>query len=178
MALIEVAISMGRKDPSKLTELHYQVKKQAQEGLNETRRVLAELRSSEVEQEYGIKAIQEIVNTYVSVTNVKVKLNLGNRQWSYGNKIDFTIYRIVQESLTNSFRHGHATQVTLSFWQTDDQLIVNVEDNGKGAAEVEKGIGLAGMDERLKQIGGTMAIGSNARGFRLSVLIPLNGETS
>ena len=173
IALMEVAISLGAHDLDGLTEIHYQAKRQAQEGLHETRRSLRRLRDSEEDGPKGIKALLKVLRTFEKVTNIKVVPALGNVRWAYGASVDFTIYRIVQEALTNSFRHGNATTIWISFWEQQRTLIINIKDDGKGAEKIEKGIGLTGMEERLSQIGGTLEIPESTEGFHLLIRIPV-----
>ncbi len=83
--------------------------------------------------------------------------------------------RIVQEGLTNAFRHGKATRVRINLWQTEGEILVSVLDNGRGIApgtSVTDGIGLAGMRERLAEYGGEIRLGPVVDGFELAATIP------
>lgn len=173
MALMEVAISLGGDDLDKLTDVHYQAKRQALEGLQETRRSLRRLRATEEEQLRGIKALLKVLKTFEQVTKVKIGLTLGNIRWTYGTTIDVTIYRILQEALTNSLRHGSAKMILISFWEQQGTLIINIKDDGKGVEKIEKGIGLAGMEERLGPLGGTIEIPNHRDGFHLLIRLPI-----
>ena len=64
------------------------------------------------------------------------------------------MFSMIQEGMTNSLRHGKASQVRLMFWQTDSELIVNLYDNGKGSDTIREGIGFSGMRERIARLGG------------------------
>ncbi|MCR4442442.1 MAG: histidine kinase N-terminal 7TM domain-containing protein [Peptococcaceae bacterium] len=84
-----------------------------------------------------------------------------------------TIYRICQEALTNSLRHGRAEQATvyLRFNARETQLYIL--DNGRGCPEIKRGNGLNGMEQRLKDLGGTLTCGSQERaGFIIRARIP------
>lgn len=73
------------------------------------------------------------------------------------------VYRIVQESITNAIRHGHATAV---------RVCITVTDNGCGCTKIEPGFGLRHMRERLKLLNGTLKVKSE-NGFELHAEIPL-----
>jgi two-component system sensor histidine kinase UhpB len=96
--------------------------------------------------------------------------------------VELTIYRVVQEALTNVFRHAGATRVavtvdTLDRPAADDDsgaVRVRVEDDGIGlSADHKLGHGLTGMRERVTALGGTMTLSSADRGMTLGVVIPI-----
>jgi signal transduction histidine kinase len=92
----------------------------------------------------------------------------------YGHAVNTVLTRIVQEAFTNSVRHGQATRIAIQFWEFPGSLSMIVSDNGIGSRNIVKGIGLAGMEERLAAVGGTMEVSSpEDGGFRLKVDIPL-----
>ncbi len=88
------------------------------------------------------------------------------------NKI--CIYRIVQEALSNVIRHARASTVHIRLSRDLDRtLILQIEDNGRGFAPPEKGLGILGMEERVRQRNGTLQIDSEAgRGTTLLIHIP------
>ena len=85
-----------------------------------------------------------------------------------------TIYRIVQESLTNAVRHGRPRRVTVAVgFAADGTVRVVVSDDGSGAAqEAGDGFGLAGMRERVAAIGGTLAIAQGRDGWTVTAHLP------
>ncbi|NLJ10891.1 MAG: sensor histidine kinase [Treponema sp.] len=174
IALMDAAISMGGRDPSALAELHTTVRVQAKEGLQETRRALRELRASDTHRERGIAAIYKIKTVFERVTGIQVSIEAGNMPPSFGDEIDMAVYRVVQEALTNAMRHGRASHVWVQFWIVDDTLELSVQDDGLGAKDIVKGIGLSGMEERIKHLGGTIKAGNAPEGgFKVVVHIPL-----
>ncbi|MGB9685296.1 MAG: sensor histidine kinase [Rectinema subterraneum] len=174
IALMDAAISMGGRDPERLQELYLAARNQARDGLLETRRALRALRADELHIKHGISAIYKICSVFEQVTGIKITIESGNIPNSFGPDIDMAVYRLVQEALTNAMRHGRATAVSIYFWIHDEMLEIVVQDNGIGAQQVVKGIGLSGMEERLASFGGTLETGSVPEGgFRLKALIPL-----
>lgn len=178
IALMDAAISMGGKDPERLSELHLAARAQAKDGLIETRKALKALRSSDIGREKGLNAIFKIKKVFEKVTGIQVHIESGNIPLSFGPGIDMALYRLIQEALTNAMRHGRATEVFITFWIQSNMLEVVVRDNGIGSKQIVKGIGLSGMEERLANLGGTLTADSLPEGgFRLTAQIPLPQET-
>jgi signal transduction histidine kinase len=94
-----------------------------------------------------------------------------------------TIFRIVQESLTNVTRHTGASHVEITLLQRADELLVEVHDNGKGfdpaSAAIRKSFGLLGMRERAAVLGGSIDIASKPeQGTVISLRIPMRRTAS
>ena len=79
---------------------------------------------------------------------------------------DAVAYRIVQEALTNAIRHGGATAATVRVHGADP-LVIEVDDNGRGAGDYTPGRGLRGMAERAAALGGQVEHHSDASGFHV-----------
>ncbi len=112
---------------------------------------------------------------------VKFIVSLETTQKTYGEKVDLTLYRCVQESLNNALRHGRANTCIVNVGETlspDDHSVtlvnVSVRDNGAGIKPgTETGFGLAVMRERILSVGGTYTVGSNwPQGTGVTVTIP------
>jgi two-component system, NarL family, sensor histidine kinase UhpB len=107
----------------------------------------------------------------------------GKLRPSYGEPIDLTIYRCVQESLTNATRHAHASRIRVDLDEAsapDPQVVPSslrlvVEDDGRGIdPRAPAGFGLQGMRERVQALGGECSIeGAAGSGTRVRVVIPL-----
>ncbi|MCJ9704823.1 histidine kinase [Bradyrhizobium sp. SHOUNA76] len=97
-----------------------------------------------------------------------------------GETADLTIYRIVQEALTNVFRHAGATSVNVVIEPVEQMAHdgrgcarVRVSDNGRGMEPGQKlGFGLVGMRERILALGGTLNVVSDAGGLTVEALVP------
>jgi signal transduction histidine kinase len=98
--------------------------------------------------------------------------------------IETTLYRIVQEALTNAVKHAKANNVRIRTWRENLVLCCSIQDDGGGfdssrtrAAPGRKGLGLIAMQERVSAIGGTLQIESRpGRGTVLSIRLPLEGN--
>jgi signal transduction histidine kinase len=90
------------------------------------------------------------------------------------------LFRVIQEALTNVYRHAHATRADVSLANVSDQLILRVADDGQGiarssfeAAGAPLGVGIPGMRARIEQLGGRLEIENSATGTIVSATIPL-----
>jgi signal transduction histidine kinase len=174
IALMDAAGSMRRDDQAGLTDILVTARTQAQEGLRETRVALRKLRSEQPGMADSTRAIFKIVSIFRKIADIEVELNLGNLPHFLAQDLNLALYRTVQEALTNAVRHGKATRVRVNFWVEGTELLLTITDNGKGAFEVVKGIGLEGMEERLGPLGGVVGVGRAPEGgFSLSVQVPI-----
>ena len=171
--MMEAVIDMMRRDPGKVEEMVNLARRNAEEGLDEIRDALHLLRAQEQPPTTSLEAIVRLARVFQIATGVQVVLELGNVPSTMERTIEEALYHLVQEALTNSFRHGKATLVKILLWMTERQLIVNIRDNGAGAGTFSEGIGLAGMRERLERLHGSLVIRDAADGFQMTAEIPL-----
>ncbi|MGH6858628.1 MAG: ATP-binding protein [Phyllobacterium sp.] len=114
-------------------------------------------------------------------------LSVGHLAHGYGDTIDLTVYRCVQEGVTNVVRHARAKRATIELDELPEDrqsidasgfgkvLLLAVDDDGDGLpAGTEPGFGLSGMEERVRALGGTLTVTSRpGQGTRLCITIPL-----
>ncbi len=174
--MLEAASFMIDSDKTQIRELLEKSMNEAGLCLEETRNAMRQLRSKEVRQARGMKSFFQLVNVFGNATGIKVNLEFGNTPDSFGDRIDKAVFRFIQEGLTNSFRHGRATVISIYFWIQDGMLRVSLRDNGTGADSISEGIGLAGMKERLAELNGIMSYQNVSDGFEIIIEIPLNRE--
>lgn len=94
------------------------------------------------------------------------------------NTLEVTIFRMIQELLTNAIKHANATEISIHLTQHDDSLNIIIEDNGDGfnSKKVDKkdGMGLANIEKKVEQMGGVFTIDSKKkRGTSILIDIPL-----
>jgi signal transduction histidine kinase len=92
------------------------------------------------------------------------------------------VFRAFQESLTNIARHAQATEAVVSIQLIDGLMLLMVQDNGQGirpeAMQSNKSLGLVGMRERMREVGGDVEIASVAgQGVTVTLRVPLNLAT-
>ncbi|MCI1209579.1 MAG: sensor histidine kinase [Treponema sp.] len=177
VALMDAAESEGPKTWKETEKIFETVRNLASKSLKDTRITLHAMREIQTPLETTIHILQGIKDLFQKVTGIKVHLDTGNLQHDYGRTINEAITPIMQEALTNAVRHGRATEISIWLWDDKDNLLVTVKDNGVGSKKVVKGIGIAGMEERLAKIKGTLETTTSVEGgFRLTISIPLTGQ--
>jgi two-component system, NarL family, sensor histidine kinase UhpB len=112
------------------------------------------------------------------VIETSISPSLGAR----GETAELTIYRIIQEALTNVFRHAGATRVDVTVEPAatlpaaiagTEAIMVSVRDNGAGLpADHKQGFGMLGMHERVLALGGTMTVASTNQGVTVEATVP------
>ena len=173
ITLAEAALSFGEPIPRRVEASLQKIRKQAKEGLQQTRETLYMIREMQEPWAGSIDAIFQIKSIFEDVTGIKVDVEIGNIRQSYGRTIYKVLARILQEAFTNSIRHGKASYILIHFWEFPEELTMTVTDNGIGSQTIVKKIGLAGMEERLAEIGGSIEVSSPQEGgFRIRVKIP------
>ena len=98
-----------------------------------------------------------------------------------GAEIETAVFRIVQEALTNVFRHSEASNVWIALTQKEGMIVVSVRDDGKGIgkkiAELQPdsvGVGIGGMKQRAKEFGGELRLSNVHPGTLVELIIPCN----
>ncbi len=171
--MMDAALHRAPTTEEEASKLHQWTREQAQNCLEETRAALYELRSIPQEDFGGIKSIKRLIDTYSGLTAVKVLVEWGNLPWELDEEIGQAVYRLIQESLSNSFRHGMATLVEIHFFVDQGTLTLVIRDNGRGGDVAKKGIGHAGMEERVRKLHGDISFRREATGYLVLARIPL-----
>jgi signal transduction histidine kinase len=146
-------------------------RQQAREALAEVRREVRALRPP-IEVSH-LQAISALITAFSEVTRIEVSTHMSDLQDSLGEELDWLIYRVIQEALTNTFRHGQANHVFINVHLKDKLISINIRDNGLGTTNIKLGCGLTGIQERVKDLGGRFEVESGPnRGFIIKILIP------
>ena len=108
----------------------------------------------------------------------RIERNIGGLPASYGEDIDLTLYRSVQESLTNAMRHGNPSEVAIDLAAEEGAsgpfVRLRITDNGVGISDTaELGYGLSGMRERVRALKGSLTIEPSEPGTQIHVTIPV-----
>jgi PAS domain S-box-containing protein len=115
------------------------------------------------------------VDGFAIRSGVAVNLDFAREIGRLPERVELTIFRVVQESLANVHRHAKSPTATVRLWKSDGAIRLEVRDFGCGlpyGALDCAGVGIAGMRERLAQIGGLLRMESNGKGVTVAVEIP------
>jgi signal transduction histidine kinase len=146
-------------------------------ALAEMRRVVAVLRSPDVASDLapqpGVATLPELVDA-VRKTGLEVDLEVSGDRTVLPAGLDLTVYRIVQEALTNVRRHSHATRAAVVMDFGRDALEIRVRDTGPSRpGSGEPGHGILGMRERTALFGGHVRTFAEDHGFTVHAVLPL-----
>ena len=128
-------------------------------------------------------AFRWFVEGFAKRSGIEVNLQIHDRTERFDTAIELVLFRALQESLTNVHRHSGAKQADVSLGTSGNYVILTVKDHGRGipAAVLQNlkedgtggGVGLAGMVERIREIGGRLDINSNAQGTEIVARVPI-----
>ena len=145
--------------------------------LQDVRRLAVELRPKALDDFGLVPAVERLVETFTDATGIAVDFEsqLGDRRLP--SEIENTLYRIVQESLTNIAKHAGAHRVSVLLVPRGGAVAALVEDDGHGfddEDELRGGVGLTGMRERLALLDGRLTIElTRGTGTSLVAEVPL-----
>ena len=155
----------------------------AREGLNDVRGSIKALRPDALEKHSLEDALNTLTANFHLTTSAEVRFEQKAGPLSFAGDEEDTLYRIVQEGMTNAVRHGHATEIEIEITREDDVLTVMLRDNGLGCENLKEGFGLRHMEERLGLLGGSLSCGNRNvdsddgnRGFYLLASLPVRGR--
>lgn len=143
------------------------------------RKVSHELNTDFVSGAGFVDIINTLVETQTNIYELKYKLdNDGAINWdNIPNRTKIHIYRIVQETLHNIYKHAKATTVKISFRLKNNVICLKIIDNGSGfeVGKSKHGIGLKNINSRIKEIKGTFEVSSTLnKGTTVKINIPIN----
>ncbi|HEY2543341.1 MAG TPA: histidine kinase [Gaiellaceae bacterium] len=145
-------------------------------ALAELRRLLGVVRDDGVEYAPppGLDRLDELV-AQVRAAGLAVAVSVEGAPRPLPAGVDLSAYRVVQEALTNTLKHAHATRVDVALHYLDGELRVEVRDDGSGGGNGDvNGHGLIGMRERVTAFGGSLDVGpKNTGGFAVAARFPL-----
>lgn len=152
-----------------------------QQGTREVRTVSHLLHPPLLDESGLMSAIRWYVEEFSKRSRMSVNLELDEERNRLSQEIKTAVFRIIQEALTNVYRHSEAQAVWIDIKCDETCLLLRIKDNGKGlptgmlsmAPNGRTGVGLASMRERTTLLGGTFGIQSNSEGTTVSVTVPL-----
>ncbi len=149
--------------------------------INEVRQISHSLRPTLLDDLGLDAAIQSLTSQFNERTHIEVVYS-GKLINDLPDEIEITIYRLIQEALSNIEKHAQANTVTINIWQERQNIKLECLDNGKGfsqTSEILPGIGLINMRERLELIGGNFSLESRkGYGTKIYATLPLEQTLS
>ncbi len=129
-------------------------------------------------------AVRWYVEGFAERSKIRVNLDLDANLGRLSSECETAIFRIVQESLTNIHRHSGSPTASISISRTRRQVRLEVHDQGKGisvqkqrnSGSMKRGVGIQGMHERVRQLGGRLQINSGKGGTSVVAILPTFGR--
>ena len=127
--------------------------------------------------------LQAFADGFGRRTSLAISLRVVDREQAMTPGVETTLFRILQEALMNVYRHTSACRVEVTLTYRDEELLLEVEDDGGGLGdnamprlEEGTGVGLASMESRLLEFGGRLRLEQGIGGLRLLARIPRLAE--
>lgn len=169
---VDACITMIDKNPQLAKAQLKIISKAIRKGMKDVRNSLNKMRPDFLQQYRLKEAIEKMKEEISNVTDLKINLNYQIDETGFDTKIEDILFRVIQESITNSIRHGLATVVDINIYKENNLLCLKIKDNGKGCKAINYGFGLKQMVERVSQIRGDINFYSE-NGFTTEIKIPL-----
>ncbi|MDA4083905.1 MULTISPECIES: helix-turn-helix transcriptional regulator [Bacillus] len=123
--------------------------------------------------------LQQLTEEFKKHAKVNVRTRIIGEEYIVSKQSKMTLYRSLQESLTNAVRHGHSTEIIVSLHFEPQQIRLDVQDNGCGVEEWKDGFGLTAMKERVSQSQGRVIVYSKkGEGTLISCVLPKQVQLS
>jgi PAS domain S-box-containing protein len=180
LASLLVGLELLRRsasDPAKILEGADKLELLVNDLMDNMHRIAVQLRPASLDQLGLISSLRQYIEVFQEINPTKVQFETFGIEERFPPEIEITIFRIVQEALTNVARHSRATQVDVLLNILDDKLTLIIEDNGIGfdpAQETSPNkLGLIGIRERAEVLGGSLLVETAPQaGLTLKVELP------
>lgn len=167
--------------PMRDSRLIWNIQEQIKNVLQEIRQFSRDLRPSILDDLGLLPAVEWLTEELKRISKIEGSLTVTGQKQRLSPEVEVTLFRIIQESLRNISRHSGATRAAVAIEFRDRDTVVTISDNGKGF-ELPKALselprtgklGLVGMEERARLLGGSLNIQSEpGEGTTLNVIIP------
>jgi signal transduction histidine kinase len=172
------AIAFWQKDPDRAYQFLTEAKELVTKALKEIRHSVATLRVNPLQEKSLEDAIALIFQEFSSRTKIIPDYTIALNH-SLTEEIKLTVYRIIQEALTNIVKHSQAKAIKVELQTFPQHLYLLIQDNGRGFNPNQNttGFGLQGMRERVTALKGKIEIDSDLdRGCTITIKIPLENQ--
>ncbi len=134
-----------------------------------------------IDQAGLVTALRWYIDGFERRSGIATKLDVPDDLGRVSRDVETSVFRIIQESLTNIQRHAGSATASVSVGRLDDRLLIEIADHGRGLpagvrhdrdALLASGVGLAGINERVRELGGELTIQSTDDGTTVHVTLP------
>lgn len=144
-------------------------------GIEEIRRSVRALSPQEALQHQLPERIQKLIASSQRLTNIKIHCRMDIQRKEFQEDEALVIYRVIQESMTNCFKHSQAKNLNIHVMEKGNHIEIHIQDDGIGFTGEIHGFGTTHMRQRVELLGGSVAY-KGEHGFETLVHIPLRME--
>lgn len=158
------------------------LKSVVRQTLQDVRRIIYDLRPMSLDDLGLIPTLQRYINSYIEANKIPIDLRIRGVVGNVKSVISLTIFRVIQEALSNIKKHANAKSVIINLDFSEKEISLSIIDNGVGFDleelkskhfDINGGFGLQSMRERIELLGGKFEIISHkGKGTRLTAVIP------
>ncbi|HEX3047827.1 MAG TPA: histidine kinase N-terminal 7TM domain-containing protein [Bacillota bacterium] len=168
-ALLNVSIILCEQNPAEAKAKLLEARRVTIDGINELGHVIRH----QTEIPDLAKSLSKLITDF-EASGMQVRLSDKGMKADIPPKVSEAIYKICKEALTNALKHGNAAKATIMLRNNAQTVSLDISDNGHGCQTITKGMGLTGMDQRVKELQGNIEYRcSGEDGFNIHVEIPV-----
>jgi signal transduction histidine kinase len=154
-------------------------------SLREIRTISHLLHPSGLEEAGFSSAARWYAEEFANRSGIQLQIEIEDLTMRLPREVELALFRVLQEALANMHRHSNSRSADVSFQADAEQLILTISDHGVGMPKEvldqfrssgTAGVGLAGMRERVRELGGNLELESSSAGTSLRVTIPVRQE--
>jgi signal transduction histidine kinase len=171
---LEACLDIIDSDPGRTKSQLRKITSLARNGLDDIQLSISQLRPDVMERYSLIAALEKIASNISELSGVTVNFHVSGDMYKLSTEVEETVYRIVQESVTNSVRHGNAKRIDVALNYAEFSIVISVVDDGAGCEKIAEGFGLRHIRERVRFLCGEAAFSrGESGGFRVKAEIPV-----
>ena len=166
----------GAGDPERARKQLDEISATASQSINEVRDIAYDLHPYQLDKLGLTKAIEEMLKRVSDASGIHISQSIEPLDGVFTKEVEINLFRIVQEGVNNIVKHSQATNASVTIEKRLPFVHVNISDDGSGFpgdSVTETGLGLKGMRERVRILGGRFTINSSAsEGATITVILP------
>ncbi|SDC78782.1 Signal transduction histidine kinase [Paenibacillus sp. UNCCL117] len=156
--MLEAAVRLMPEQPERAHELTVQVRDHLTDSMESLRHTVRKLKPADAElQSYSL---HRLIDNLAADHGLEVRHHISGLPRPIYPSLEIILYRNAQEAVTNAIRHGGASEIGIHLHYAPAQVVMTVSNNGRrpDLASLRKGLGLSGMEERVRLVGGDLQL--------------------
>lgn len=169
---VDACVAIIDKNPQMAKKQLKIISDTIRKSMVDVRNSLNKMRPNVLQENSFKEALEKMIEEFFVVTKMRVNLDYQLGDIDIGSQREDVLFRVIQESITNSIRHGLSTKVDIKIYKDNNIIYIWIKDNGIGCKFIKYGFGLKQMIERVEMINGKIEF-KNEQGFLTEVKIPM-----